>query len=142
MPHQELLAMPNPRKLTHSRGTSWEITYRVDGQMARRRFATRAQAVDELAKARVDIARGQGLLPVDATISVADYAEQGLATLQLEVHDLMGSDAHACAIVHETAERDGKRLDGWATHVMQVADGRIARFWASTSDPDYLAFWR
>ena len=75
--------MPNPRKLSHSRGTSWEITYRVDGQMARRRFPTRAQAVDELAKARVDIARGQGLLPVDAKISVADYTEQWLTTLQV-----------------------------------------------------------
>jgi integrase len=83
MSHQELLAMPNPRKLTHSRGTSWEITYRVDGQMARRRFATKAQAVDELAKVRVDIARGMGLLPVDAKISVADYAEQWLTTLQV-----------------------------------------------------------
>ena len=71
--------MPNPRKLSHSRGTSWEITYRVDGQMARRRFPTRAQAVDELAKARVDVARGQGLLPVDAKISVADDTERRLA---------------------------------------------------------------
>jgi integrase len=77
----EPVAMPNPRKLSHSRGTSWEITYRVDGQLARRRFPTRAQAVDELAKARVDIARGQGLLPVDAKISVADYTKQWLTTL-------------------------------------------------------------
>ncbi len=75
--------MPNPRKLSHSRGTSWEITYRVDGQMARWRSPTRAQAVDELAKARVDIPRGQGLLPVDAKISVADYTEQWLTTLQV-----------------------------------------------------------
>ena len=75
--------MPDPRKLSHSRGTSWEITYRVDGQMARRRFPTRAQAVDELARARVDITCGQGLLAVDAKISVADYTEQWLTTLQV-----------------------------------------------------------
>jgi integrase len=75
--------MANPRKLTHSRGTSWEITYRIDGRMARRRFATRKQAVDELAKARVDIARGLGLLPVDAKTTVAQYAEQWMATLQV-----------------------------------------------------------
>ena len=44
----------------------------------------RAQSpFDELAKARVDIARGQGLLPVDAKISVTDYTEQWLATLQV-----------------------------------------------------------
>jgi integrase len=75
--------MPNPRKLTHSRGTSWEITYGIDGQMARRRFATRQQAVDELAKVRVAIARGLGLLPVDAKTTVTQYAEQWLATLQV-----------------------------------------------------------
>jgi hypothetical protein len=50
--------------------------------MAGRRFPNRQQAVDELAKARVDIARGMGLLPVDAKITVAQYAEQWLATLQ------------------------------------------------------------
>jgi len=75
--------MPNPHKLTHARGTSWEITYRIDGRMARRRFPTRTQAVDELAKARVDIARGLGLLPVDAKITLAAYSEQWLATLQV-----------------------------------------------------------
>jgi hypothetical protein len=75
--------MANPRKLTHSRGTSWEITYRIDGRMARRRLATRKQAVDELAKARVDIARGLGLLPVDAKATVAKYVEQWMATLQV-----------------------------------------------------------
>jgi integrase len=83
MSHLELHPMSNPRRLTHSRGTSWEITYRVDGQMARRRFATKQQAVDALSRIRVDIARGMGLLPVDAKITVADYSVQWLATLQV-----------------------------------------------------------
>jgi integrase len=86
--------MPNPRKLTHSRGTSWEITYRIDGQMARRRFATRQQAVDELAKVRVDIARGLGLLPVDAKTTVAQYAEQWMATLQVRVSTRVNYSAY------------------------------------------------
>jgi len=64
-------------------------------------------------------------------------------TLPLEVHDVMGSERHAAALVHETAERDGRTLDGgWATHVMQVQDGKVTRFWASTSDPSYAAFWQ
>lgn len=75
--------MPNPRKLQHTRGTSWEITYRVNGQMARRRYATRQQANDALSKIRVDIARGMGLLPVDAKITMAEYSHQWLATLQV-----------------------------------------------------------
>ena len=62
-------------------------------------------------------------------------------SLRLEVHDVMASDKHAAALVHETGERDGRTLDGWVTHVMQVTDGKITRFWASTSDPDHLAFW-
>ncbi len=32
--------MSTPRKIEHSRGTSWEITYRPDGRMVRQRFAT------------------------------------------------------------------------------------------------------
>lgn len=75
--------MPNPHKLVHSRGTSWEITYRVEGRMARRRFPTRSQAVQELARARVDIARGRGLLPVDTKVSVEQYVGQWVATLQV-----------------------------------------------------------
>jgi len=86
--------MPNPRKLTHSRGTSWEITYRIDGRMARRRFDTKQQAVDELAKVRVDIARGLGLLPVDAKTTVAQYAEQWKATLQVRPSTLMNYDSY------------------------------------------------
>ena len=61
-------------------------------------------------------------------------------TFSLEVHDLFASDRHACALVHETASRDGKQLDRWVTHVMQVQDGRVTRFWGSTSEPDD-GFW-
>ena len=62
-------------------------------------------------------------------------------TFRLEVHDVMGSDRHAAALVHETAERDGRTLDASATHVIQVSNGKVTRFWGSTSDPDNLAFW-
>lgn len=58
--------MPNPRRIDHGRGTSWEITYRVDGRMARRRFDTRKQATDALAQARVDNAHGTAILPAES----------------------------------------------------------------------------
>lgn len=75
--------MPNPRKRINKNGTSWEITYRVHGRMARKRYPTKPEAVDALAKARVDIARGMGLLPVDAKVTLNDYSLQWLATLQV-----------------------------------------------------------
>ena len=62
-------------------------------------------------------------------------------TLRLEVHDVMGSDKHACGVVRERAERDGKVLDAWTTHLFQVQDGKVIRFWASSSDPNNRAFW-
>ena len=63
-------------------------------------------------------------------------------TFRLEVHDLAGTDVHAMAVVHETAEREGRTLDAYHAHVFQVADGKVVRFWASTADPSAdQAFW-
>jgi hypothetical protein len=44
--------MPNPRRRTHSRGSSWELTIRVDGRMIRQRFEPRALAGNALARYR------------------------------------------------------------------------------------------
>jgi hypothetical protein len=41
------------------------------------------EAVDAFAKARVDIARGMGLLPVDAKVTLNDFSQQWLATLNV-----------------------------------------------------------
>lgn len=54
-----------PSPLTHSRGTSWEITYRVDGRMVRQRFDSRALAVNALARARAQALDGLGIAPAD-----------------------------------------------------------------------------
>lgn len=36
--------MPEPKRVTHARSTSWEITYRVEGRQVRRRFPTKTAA--------------------------------------------------------------------------------------------------
>ncbi len=60
--------------------------------------------------------------------------ERSGGTFRIEVHDLARTDRHAMAVVHETAEREGRTLDAHHVHVMQVEDGRITRLWAATSD--------
>ncbi len=60
---------------------------------------------------------------------LAKLMELSGGTFRVEVHDLAGTDRHAMAIVHETAERDGRTLDAYNTHVFQVEDGKVARLW-------------
>jgi hypothetical protein len=50
--------MSRARKLTRSRGTPYEITYRIHDRMVRRRFPTRAAALDAMAQARTQIRAG------------------------------------------------------------------------------------
>jgi hypothetical protein len=74
--------MPSPRRLTHSRGTSWEITYRVEGRMVRQRFETRALAVNAPARARAQALDGLGISPADGKTTLAEYASRWLAAQQ------------------------------------------------------------
>jgi len=75
--------MANPRRIDHGRGSSWEITYRVDGRMARRRFSTKKHALDALAQARIDTASGTAVLPAESKVTVAAYGERWMTTLQV-----------------------------------------------------------
>jgi hypothetical protein len=86
--------MPNPRRLTHSRGTSWEITYRVDGRMVRQRFETRALAVNALARARAPALDGLGITPADGKTTLAEYAPRWLAAQQCRPSTLAMYDSH------------------------------------------------
>jgi integrase len=86
--------MPNPRRLTHSRGTSWEITYRVDGRMVRQRFETRALAVNALARARAQALDGLGITPADGKTTLAEYAPRWLAAQQCRPSTLAMYDSH------------------------------------------------
>ena len=55
--------MPNPRRISHGRGTSWETTFRVDGRMVRQRFTSKTLALNALARARTQALDGLGITP-------------------------------------------------------------------------------
>lgn len=74
--------MSIPRKIEHSRGISWEITYRVDGRMVRQRFATKALALDASARARSMSLDGMGIAPVDGKTTLAVYIPRWVAAQQ------------------------------------------------------------
>lgn len=75
--------MAAPRKITHGRGYSWEITYRVDGRMVRRRFPTKKDADDALARARTEISDRVHIPPVHRKVTVEEYGQLWLTTLQV-----------------------------------------------------------
>ena len=75
--------MAAPRRVTHGRGASWEITYRVDGRMVRRRFPTKKAAEDALARARTEVADGLHIPPVHRKVTVEEYGRIWLSTLQV-----------------------------------------------------------
>lgn len=75
--------MSQPRKIPHSRGVSYEITYRVHGRMVRRRFPTKQVAVDAAARARSEVLDGTHIAPVEGRTTVAEYVGRWLQTLQV-----------------------------------------------------------
>ena len=75
--------MSSPRKHIHSRGTSYEITYRINDRMVRRRFPTRTAALDALADARTQIRAGTHLAPAEARVTLAAYSAQWVTGLQV-----------------------------------------------------------
>jgi hypothetical protein len=76
--------MANPRRVRHSRGVSYEITYRVEGRMVRQRFPDRRMALDALARARTAALAGTHVFPADARTTLADYAPTWLASLRVD----------------------------------------------------------
>lgn len=62
--------MFEPRRVTHGRGTSWEITYRVEGRQVRRHFPTKTAAVDAFARARTETNDGLHIPPVHRKVTV------------------------------------------------------------------------
>ena len=84
--------MSSPRKLVHSRGVSYEITYRIRRRMVRQRFPTRAMALDAMAKVRVQMRAGTHLAPAEARITLAAYA--ALWTAGLQVADSTRNNYH------------------------------------------------
>jgi integrase len=76
--------MSYPRKIIHSRGVSYEFTYRVRGRMVRKRYPTRSAALDAMADARTQIRMGTHLAPIEAKgTTVATYGQRWVSGLQV-----------------------------------------------------------
>lgn len=65
---------------------------------------------------------------------LGDLVSQTEGTYRSEVHDVMASDTHAAALVRETAERQGKKLDLNSVHLYHVANGRVTEGWFYPGD--------
>ena len=55
-------------------------------------------------------------------------------TYKAELHDALGNDEHAVALVRETGERQGRRLDQNSVHVYHVVDGKVTEAWFYPGD--------
>jgi integrase len=72
------------RKITHGKGTSYEMTAVVDGgKVIRRRFGTRKQANDEYARLRAAVNDGTFIAAEHARIRFTAYADLWLGGLQI-----------------------------------------------------------
>lgn len=59
-----------------------------------------------------------------------------------DVHDVVANDTHAIGLHHDSAEKDGKKLDTNEVLVFHVKDGKITEAWELYTDPyHYDEFW-
>jgi ketosteroid isomerase-like protein len=66
---------------------------------------------------------------------LGDLVSQTGGTYGGEVHDVIASDTHAAALVRETGERQGKKLDQNSVHLYHVANGKVTEGWFYPGDP-------
>jgi integrase len=71
------------KKITHGRGTSYEVTAKVDGRTVRKRFPRRDLALDFQAQVRQAARTGGFVHPADAKTTFAAYSTCWLADLQV-----------------------------------------------------------
>jgi uncharacterized protein len=62
-------------------------------------------------------------------------AQMSGGTHRVEVHDVIGNDAHVVALHTARAERAGKQLEVNALNVFHVRDGKITEAWTLHTDP-------
>jgi ketosteroid isomerase-like protein len=64
-------------------------------------------------------------------------------TFRLEVHDVLANEGHSIGLVTERAEKDGKKWESRAVHVIHTdSEGRNKEFWAFQEDTAAAdAFW-
>ncbi len=62
------------------------------------------------------------------------FEELSGGTIRVEVHDILGSDEHAVALLRATGSRPGKRYEALEIDVHHIRDGRITEFWSFSED--------
>ena len=61
-------------------------------------------------------------------------AERAGITLAFEVHDVVGNDEHAVALLSVRAERRGKRIDWQRAAIYHIANAKIREVWIHDVD--------
>jgi ketosteroid isomerase-like protein len=62
------------------------------------------------------------------------FDEAAGGTLKITVHDVLGSDEHAVALLHTSAAREGKNYDIREMDVYHFGEGKISEFWSFSED--------
>lgn len=63
-------------------------------------------------------------------------------TYRPEIHDILATDEHITALMHTTAEREGKKLDMNYALIFHVKDGKITEGWDLWTDQHAVdEFW-
>ncbi len=73
---------------------------------------------------------------VDATLGFFGQLQQEAGgTFKLDVHDVIGNDEHAVALVTSHIEKDGKKVDSRAAHAVHIRDGKLVESWFFAEEP-------
>jgi ketosteroid isomerase-like protein len=73
---------------------------------------------------------------------LGSLAERTDGTFRVAVHDVLGGDDHAVALLQVAAEREGRSIDVSVVHVAHVRDGKLAEIWVHPRDMHVLdEFW-
>ena len=62
------------------------------------------------------------------------FMELTNGTFRIDVHDVLANDDHGVALIHSTAQREGKSLDSNDVHVWHISDGRATEHWIHPGD--------
>ena len=77
-----------------------------------------------------------------AFASFAEEFERSGGTYRPEIHDVLANDEHTVALMHVTAERNGKTLDMNYALILHIEDGKIVEGWDIWTDQTTLdEFW-
>lgn len=71
---------------------------------------------------------------------IGQLAQLTDGTYRQEIHDVIGSDDHAVALVIVRAERNGKSVEYRSAEVFHVKDGSATEAWFLNDNPD-PDFW-